>query len=192
MKQLLISIFWQVYDVRPCENWDKQVEESLGKVQLLLRPSPLSVLKEMPTLEDKVDSPGLVLRPSIDNRTSMAQKAGIQDNIEPPIDEGASEEEEWDNIGLSKSKSEPLKRLNKIEVPLRAREDEEFVLGRPKGKKPLSIEIKKVDEIFPETAETPDMLISKNQHSKQFSYEMTGLLSSPKDGNSIQEQSDES
>jgi len=104
--------------------------------------APLSVLRELPTLEDRIDSPGLSMMPGLEFQSSLARKAGSLANLEG----GSKGELPGSNPDLDakKSKLESARRPGKLEVPTKIRKDEEFTISSPIRTNKVRVSVQKM------------------------------------------------
>lgn len=133
-------------DVRPCRIWEKQYNENqkLMKKNLHMKAESLSVLREMPTLEDRADSPGIVFQVRPNNALLQKEnlELGRRKSIFTPEKVGKFK---FDEADLAKAGTEPEADSNAQEIPVDARQDVEFVLRRPRiQQKKLSVVLKKM------------------------------------------------
>jgi len=192
-----------VEDVRPCQYWEKQVAQQpvvqtqsvhIKKRQLPFKMAPLSVLRELPTLEDRIDSPGLSLMPGLEFQSSLARKAGSLSNVEGGSKGGSKGSLPGSNSDLDAKKSKiesSARRPAKLEVPTKIRKDEEFTISSPIRTHNVRVSVQKMqgasddddkNEKSPES-QSPKL---KNNHNRRVSNgDQSGTLLLPSDHDRI-------
>lgn len=122
---------------------NRAIAPTLPKRGMQFSVTPLAVLRELPTLEDKLDSPGLAMIPAL----RFQKKGTLENGSKTELPDSHEVIDVKETKETKEAKKSPARTLvpNRIEIPARIRKDEEFTISSPIKDK-LRISVKKMSD----------------------------------------------